>query len=240
MERNYSFGRSGVDTQTKEFDAGLRKHMLGVYNLMASGVLLTAAISLLLTQNPAIMRSIFESGLGTVALFAPLGIILIMSFAANKLSSGVLQVMFWALAVSKGISLSPMMSYFVEVDPYTLARTFAITSAAFGALRLYGYTTKKNLSGFGTFLFMGLIGLLIAMVVNMFLGWDSLAFVINVAGVLIFAGLIAYDTQHIKESYYMMQTGEMAKKGAIFGAVSLYINFINLFLFLLNFMGGDD
>jgi len=240
VERYNTFGRTGVDVNSAEFDAGLRKHMLKVYNLMASGVLLTAVISLLLTQNPDMLASIFQSGLGTVAMFAPLGIILIMSFAANSLSSGVLQALFWALAVSKGISLSPIMWQFVQNDPYTLARTFFITAAAFGGLSLYGYTTKKSLSGMGTFLFMGLIGLIIASIVNVFVGSGMLSFVISVAGVLVFSGLIAYDTQNIKESYYMMQTGEMADKGAIFGAVSLYINFINLFLFLLNLFGGSD
>eukprot|EP00052_Salpingoeca_macrocollata_P002886 m.338700 g.338700 ORF g.338700 m.338700 type:complete len:157 (+) comp127938_c0_seq1:3-473(+) len=155
----------------------------------------------------------------------------------NKLSSGALQMIFWAFAATMGLSISWIFAVYAEAS---IARTFFITAAAFGALSLYGYTTKKSLSGMGTFLMMGLFGIIIASVVNIFLGSTLLQFVTSVAGVLVFAGLTAYDTQRIKESYYMMATGEAVAKGAIMGAVALYLDFVNLFMMLLHLLGNRE
>ncbi|WP_417449889.1 Bax inhibitor-1/YccA family protein [Kordiimonas sp.] len=223
--------------QTAEFDEGLRAYMLKVYNYMASGVLLTGIVALLTASSPDMMNAIFGSGLRWIVALAPLAFVMVMSFGVNKLSAGALQMIFWAFAATMGLS---MASIFVLYTGPSIARTFFITAAAFGALSLYGYTTKKSLSGMGTFLFMGLIGLIIASVVNIFLASTMMQFVISVAGVLIFAGLTAYDTQRIKESYYMMTTGQAVAKGAIMGAVSLYLDFVNLFMFLLQFLGNRE
>jgi FtsH-binding integral membrane protein len=247
---NSAYGAS-TDAQAKEFDAGLRAYMLKVYNYMASGVLLTGIIALALYQSPAIVQLFYHivdvgngqytiagrTGLGWVAAISPLAFILVLSFGAHKLSSGAMLIIFWAFAACFGISLSSILFQYTGVS---VARTFFITAASFGALSLYGYTTKKSLSGMGTFLFMGLIGLIIASVVNIYLGSSMLHFVTSVIGVLIFAGLTAYDTQMIKNQYFMMSTGEMVKKGAIMGAVTLYLDFVNLFMYLLQFLGNRE
>lgn len=237
VERYGTAYRAGTQTQTAEFDEGLRAYMLKVYNYMTSGVLLTGIIALVVGTNYEMMSVIYGTGLRWIVALAPLAFVMVMSFGVHRMSSGTLQMIFWAFAATMGLS---MASIFAIYDPMTIARTFFITAAAFGALSLFGYTTKKSLSGFGTFLFMGLIGLLIAIVVNIFVGSNMLQFVISVAGVLIFAGLTAYDTQRIKESYYMMATGEAVAKGAIMGAVNLYLDFVNLFMFLLQFLGSRE
>ncbi len=237
MQNYQSYGRAGVDTSTAQYDQGLRKYMLGVYNYMASGVLLTGVIAMLVSQSPAMLNAIFGGPQAYLVMFAPLIFVMVLSFGVNKMSSGTLQMVFWAFCATFGLSLSTI---FLQYTGASIAKTFFVTAAAFGGLSLYGYTTKKSLSGFGTFLIMGLFGLIIASIVNLFLGSGMLDFVISVAGVVIFAGLTAYDTQKIKESYYQMQTGEMAKKGAIMGAVSLYLDFINLFMFLLRFLGDRE
>ncbi len=187
--------------------------------------------------NQDLMVAIYGGGLRWIVALAPLAFILVMSFGAHRMSSGTLQMVFWAFAAVMGLS---MASIFAVYSAESIARTFFITAASFGALSLYGYTTKKSLSGMGTFLFMGLLGIIIASIVNFFLASSMMAFVINVAGVLIFAGLTAYDTQRIKESYFMTTTGEAVAKGAIMGAVNLYLDFVNLFMFLLNFLGERE
>ncbi|MCK0069211.1 MULTISPECIES: Bax inhibitor-1/YccA family protein [Kordiimonas] len=237
MERYNTAYRAGTATQTAEFDAGLRAYMLKVYNYMASGVLLTGIIAMIVGTNQDLMVAIYGGGLRWIVALAPLAFILVMSFGAHRMSSGTLQMVFWAFAAVMGLS---MASIFAVYSAESIARTFFITAASFGALSLYGYTTKKSLSGMGTFLFMGLIGIIIASIVNFFLASSMMAFVINVAGVLIFAGLTAYDTQRIKESYFMTTTGEAVAKGAIMGAVNLYLDFVNLFMFLLNFLGERE
>lgn len=223
--------------QTAEFDEGLRAYMLKVYNYMTSGVLLTGIVALLVGNSPTMLNAIYGSGLQWIVMLAPLAFILVLSFGVNKLSSGALQMIFWAFAATMGLSISWIFAAYTGTS---IARTFFITAATFGALSLYGYTTKKSLSGMGTFLFMGLIGLIIASVVNIFLASSMLQFITSVAGVLIFAGLTAYDTQRIKETYYMMSTGEAVAKGAIMGAVSLYLDFVNLFMYLLQFLGNRE
>jgi hypothetical protein len=228
-------------------DQGLRAHMLKVYNYMASGVLLTGIISLLTYTTPALANLLYVmtpagapigyTGLGYVALLSPLAVIFGMSFGAHKMKASTLQILFWTFATLMGLSLS---SIFFVYTGFSIAKIFFITAAAFGSLSLWGYTTKKDISGWGAFLFMGLIGIIIAMIVNIFLGSAMMDFIISVIGVLIFAGLTAYDTQKIKNMYYTYQDGTMAKKGAIMGALKLYLDFINMFLFLLRIFGGRN
>ncbi len=233
--------RTGTATKTAEFDAGLRKYMLSVYNYMASGVLLTGIVAMvfgnLMTGNPDLYQTLFASPLRWVLALAPVAYVMVLSFGINKLSAGALQAVFWAFAATMGVSISWIFMHFTDAS---IARVFFITAAAFGGLSLFGYTTKRNLSGLGAFLVMGVIGLVIAVVVNAFLQSTMMQFIISVAGVLIFAGLTAYDTQRIKQSYYMMSSGQMAAKGAIMGAVSLYLDFINMFMFLLQLFGNRE
>ncbi len=238
MERYNTEYRAGTATQTAEYDEGLRAYMLKVYNYMASGVLLTGIVAMvfgnMLMGSQELVQTVYGSPLRWVLALAPLAFIMVMSFGLQKMSSGTLQMIFWAFSAVMGLSLASILLIYTGES---IARTFFITAASFGALSLYGYTTKKSLSGMGTFLFMGLIGLIIASVVNIFMQSSMMQFVISVAGVLIFAGLTAYDTQRIKHSYYMMATGEAVAKGAIIGAVSLYLDFVNLFMYLLSFLG---
>ena len=241
MERYNTSYSAGTAAQSAEYDEGLRKYMLKVYNYMSSGVLLTGIIAMVvanqLVSNEAFAQALFGGPQRYLVMFAPFAFVLVMSFGAHKLKASTLQALFWAYAATMGLSLSViLLAYTGE----SVARTFFVTAAAFGGLSLFGYTTKKSLSGMGTFLMMGLFGLIIASVVNMFMGSGMLDFVISVGGVLIFAGLTAYDTQRIKESYAMMASGEAVSKGAIMGALNLYLDFVNLFLFLLRFMGSRE
>jgi FtsH-binding integral membrane protein len=235
-DTRYSTTASQVDAA--EIDKGLRKYMLGVYNYMASGLLVSAVVALLVSNSPTAMNTIFGSGLGIVVMLAPLGIILVMSFAQNKLSTPVMQGLYWAMVTVMGVSMSTI---FLRYGMGDVVRVFFITSAAFAGLSLFGYTTKKNLSGMGSFLVMGLNGLIIASVVNIFLQSNMMQFVISVLGVLIFAGLTAYDTQRIKSTYiaYRMH-GDVAVRSAVMDAVGLYLNFVNMFMFLLHLFGGGD
>ncbi|GAK33494.1 membrane protein [Iodidimonas nitroreducens] len=247
FERNYAPGQA--DTRSKaDVDAGLRAFMLQIYNYMTGGVLLTGIMAMLTYRVPAIQELLYNivptaqgpaiagmTGLGWIVTFAPLGFVLVMSFGINKLSASAAQGLFWAFAAVMGLSLS---SIFFTYTGASIARTFFVTAATFGALSLYGYTTKRDLSAMGKFLFMGLIGLFIAMLVNMFMGSSMLDFVISAGGVLIFAGLTAYDTQRLRNLYYQIgHDHAVASKHAIMGALNLYLDFINLFLFLLRFMG---
>jgi len=222
-------------------DAGLRSYMLKVYNYMASGVLLTGIVALLFApfaRDVLINASGTSlSGLGWLIAFAPLGFVFAMSFGANKFSKTTLQGMYWAFAVLMGLSLSTI---FLVYTGESIAATFFATAGAFAGLSLWGYTTKKDLSGFGTFLVMGVIGLLIAMVINIFLQSSALALAVSFLGVLIFAGLTAYDTQRLKEQYAMLRGSDFAGKAVVLGALTLYLDFINMFQFLLSFMGSRE
>lgn len=223
------------------YNEGLRQYMLGVYNLLAIGILITGIASYVTANTPALLNLFYSAdesgrlkntGLGLIVALSPIGILLYMSFAFHKMTESRARTLFFALSAIMGISMSQI---FLLYTGQSVAQTFFITSAAFAGLSLYGYTTKKDLSGFATFLVMGLIGLLIAGVVNIFLQSSALHFVYSVAGVLIFAGFTAYDTQNIKDTYF--QAGG-DKKFAIMGAVKLYLDFINLFMFLLQFLGA--
>ncbi len=216
------------------FDAGLRSHMLSIYNYMASGVLLTGIVAML-TARSGFAYTLAQGGLlFWVVALAPLGFVLAMSFGANKFSRGTLQAMFWGFAIAMGLSLSSLLLVYTGES---IAATFFATAGAFAGLSLFGYTTKKNLQGFGTFLVMGVVGLIIASVINIFMQSSMLELAISFLGVLIFAGLTAYDTQRLKREYEHLRGTEFAGKAIILGALSLYLDFINMFLFLLRFMG---
>lgn len=237
MERYNTAYRAQAAAQSGEYDEGLRSYMLKVYNYMASGVLLTGIIAMMVGNNTELLTTIYSGGLRWIVALAPLAFVMVMSFGAHKMKSSTLQMIFWAFAATMGLS---MASIFAIYSAESIARTFFITAATFGALSLYGYTTKKSLSGLGTFLFMGLIGIIIASIVNIFVASTMMHFLISAVGVLVFAGLTAYDTQRIKEGYYMMASGESVAKGAIMGAVSLYLDFVNLFMMLLQFLGNRE
>ncbi|MDM9624257.1 Bax inhibitor-1/YccA family protein [Rhizobium sp. S152] len=229
--------------QTGEMiDQGLRSYMLKVYNLMGIGLVITGlaayfAFSLAVSdgQLTAFGAAIYTSPLKWVVIFAPLALVFFLSFRINSMSVSAAQTTFAVYAALVGLSLS---SIFLIYTGQSVVQTFFVTAASFGALSLYGYSTKRDLSAMGSFLIMGLFGLIIASVVNIFLQSGAMAFAISAIGVLIFAGLTAYDTQRIKEMYYAADDATMAGRKAIMGALTLYLDFINLFMFLLQFMGN--
>ena len=222
----------GVPTVAR--DAGLRSYMLKVYNYMASGVLLTGIVALLFA-NSGMAAQVMATPLRWLIIFAPLGFVFAMSLGVNRFSTATLQLLFWGFAGVMGLSMSTVFLVYTQTS---IAQTFFAVSAAFMGLSLYGYTTKKDLSGFGTFLIMGVVGLLVAMVINMFLRSPAMQLAISGIGVLIFAGLTAYDTQKIKSMYAHVAGTEMMGKAVIMGALQLYLDFINMFTFLLSFMGN--
>jgi len=222
-------------TQQAAIDEGLRAYMLKVYNYMASGVALSGIVAMLISSSPAMLQAIYGTGLVWVVMLAPFAFILVLSFGLNKLSATATQALFWAFAATMGASLS---SIFITYTGTSIVRVFFITTATFGAMSLYGYTTKRDLTGMGTFMFMGLIGIIIASVVNMFLGSSALDFAISVIGVLVFVGLTAYDTQKIRNMYFEADSREVATKKAVMGALTLYLDFINLMLMLLRLFGA--
>ncbi|MBX4869012.1 MULTISPECIES: Bax inhibitor-1/YccA family protein [Rhizobium] len=236
--RNY---QSRVQTG-EMIDQGLRAYMLKVYNLMALGLAITGVAAYLgfnfavqdgqLTQFGVLL---FQSPLRWVVILAPLAAVFFLSFRIHRMSVAAAQTTFWVYAALVGLSLS---SIFLVYTQSSITQTFFVTAASFGALSLYGYTTKRDLSAIGSFLIMGLFGLIIASLVNIFLASSALQFAISVIGVLIFAGLTAYDTQRIKELYYEADDVAVAGRKAIMGALTLYLDFINLFMFLLQFMGN--
>ena len=232
---------------TVVMDEGLRAYMLKVYNYMATGVLLTGIIALLsfkmsvvtdasgaITGFTGLGNALFFSGLKWIVMLAPLGIVLYMSFGINKMSAAKAQSVFWIFAALMGLSLSWILLVYTGVS---VARVFFITSATFGAMSIYGYTTKRDLTKLGSFLIMGLFGLIIAMIVNMFMRSPMMYYVISILGVLIFIGLTAYDTQKIKNMYLASDDSEISGKKAVMGALTLYLDFINLFIMLLRLFG---
>lgn len=243
--RNYQTRMSPAGTQAGAvIDEGLRSYMLKVYNLMALGLAITgvaayAAFSLAFAdgQLTAFGQAIYVSPLKWVVMLAPLALVFFLSFRINSMSVSAAQTTFWAYAGLMGLSLS---SIFLIYTGQSIVQTFFVTAASFGALSLFGYTTKRDLSAMGSFLIMGLFGLIIASIVNIFLASSALDFAISVIGVLIFAGLTAWDTQKIKEMYFEADGAEVAGRKAIMGALTLYLDFINLFLFLLRFLGNRD
>ena len=232
---------------TVVMDEGLRAYMLKVYNYMATGILITGIISVLtfrlsvetndvgsIVAFTSLGNAVFFSGLKWLIMLAPLGIVFYMSFGINKMSASKAQTVFWIFASLMGLSLSWIL---VQFTGKSVARVFFITSATFGAMSIYGYTTKRDLTKLGSFLMMGLIGIIIASLVNIFLKSSMMHFVISILGVLIFVGLTAYDTQKIKNMYAASDSGELIGKKAVMGALTLYLDFINLFIMLLRLFG---
>ena len=215
-------------------DEGLRAYMLRVYNFMASGVALTGIVAYAVAHTPVLFNLIFGTPLFWVVLLAPLGMVFYLSARINRMSAAGAQTAFWVFAGLMGLSLS---SISIQYTGLSIARVFFITAATFGAMSLYGYTTKRDLTAWGSFLFMGLIGIMIAVVINIFLQSAALHFIVSVIGVIVFVGLTAYDTQKIKESYWEGDSQEIAGKKAIMGALRLYLDFINLFVMLLHLFG---
>ncbi|ASJ90629.1 Bax inhibitor-1/YccA family protein [Porphyrobacter sp. CACIAM 03H1] len=237
-QRLGSVPRAGGDVAGRvSYDEGLRSHMLSIYNYMTSGILLTGIVALLaFTSGTA--AAIFTGGiLRWIVALSPLAVVFAMSFGANRFSTGTLQALFWGFSILMGLSLS---SVFLIYTGGSIATTFFATAAAFAGLSLWGYTTKKNLSGFGSFLIMGVIGLIVASLLNLWLQSPAFHYAISFIGVLIFAGLTAYDTQRLKNEYQYLRGTEFAGKAVILGALSLYLDFINMFQFLLSFLGNRE
>jgi uncharacterized protein len=247
FDRNLT-ARSGYGTDQVAIDAGLRAYMIRVYNYMMAGVALTGVVAYLtfsqaviqntdgqITGLTAFGQAIFSGPLTIILLLGTLGLVFFMSFRINRLQPSTALTLFMVYAGLLGLMLS---SVFLAYTGASITRTFFISAASFGALSLYGYTTQRDLSPIGSFLIMGLFGLILAMLVQVFLHSAGLDFAISIIGVLIFAGLTAWDTQRIKEMYSAMDDGTVAGRKAVMGALSLYLDFINLFLFLLRFMGN--
>lgn len=219
------------------FDEGLRQHMLRVYNYMALGLVVTGLVAFAVSSVPALYVPLFQSPLRYVVMLAPLAFVFFFSFRLQSMSASGAQGMFWAFCAVMGLSLA---SVFLVFTGTSIARTFFIAASMFGAMSLYGYTTKTDLTRFSSFLIMGLIGVVIASVVNIFLGSSALQFAISVIGIVVFLGLTAWDTQTIKEQYAENFDAESQQKMAVWGALSLYLNFINIFTLLLNFTGERE
>ena len=240
-----ALNRAGTIADQAAFDVGLRAHMVRVYNYMAGGLALSGIVAFSLFNFGELAALFFQvqgnrvvglNVLGWVAIFAPLGLLLLVSFRAASMSVGAVQAVYWAVTALMGVSMSLLLFRYTGAS---VARTFFVTAAAFGALSLYGYTTKRDLSAWGKFLFMGLIGLILAGLVNMFWPSGTMSFIISAVGVLIFSALIAYDTQRIKEQYAEAWGTDVVEKVAVFGALSLYLDFVNLFQFLMSFLGQE-
>lgn len=244
----FATAQYGAQRSAAAYDAGLRAYMLKIYNYMASALALTGIVAMVfanisVTVDPqtgsqaltSVGHAIFASPLKYVIMFAPLGLVLWLGMGIDRLSTSAAQGIFWVYSALMGLSLS---SIFLLYTGESIARTFFITAGTFGAMSIYGYTTKRDLTGFGSFLIMGLIGLILASIVNLFMQSSALAFATSVIGVLIFVGLVAYDTQKLKAMYYQVAgSTEMMAKISIMGALNLYLDFINIFMYLLRFMG---
>lgn len=228
---------SGAGVRGAAYDAGLRSYMLSVYNYMTSGILLTGIVALGFAASGMAAQVFAGPGLlKYVFMLAPLGFVFAMSFGQGRMSAGTLQAMFWGFAVAMGLSLSTI---FLQYTGTSIAGAFFATAAGFAGLSLWGYTTKKDLSAFGTFLIMGLVGLIVASLVNLFLQSGPLSLVISMVGVLLFAGLTAYDTQKVKSMYAQVAGTEYEGRTVIMSALTLYLDFINMFLFILRLFGSS-
>ena len=232
--------QTGVGSRTAEIDAGLRAHMNKVYGTMSVGLILTALVSWAVGTNEALLQTFFTGYVRYIVMFLPL--IMVFAFGAmiNRMSAAAAQLFFYAFASAMGLSIAWIFAVFTD---FSITQTFLVTSAAFAGLSLWGYTTKKDISGWGSFLIMGVIGLIIASIVNIFLGSGIVQLAISALGVLIFAGLTAYDTQKIKNMYLEHAhhgDSEWLAKSAIMGALNLYLDFVNLFMFLLQFLGSRE
>ena len=234
-QRDY-FGRSQMPAGARaaELDVGLRAYMQRVFGLMGLGTAITGLVAFFTANSPAMLQVLYGTPLRYVIFLAPLAFVLVLSFGIQRMRASTAQLVFWLFAGVMGLSLA---SIFLVYTGQSIVTTFFVSSATFFGMALYGYTTKRDLTGWGSFLFMGLIGLLIASLVGLFVQSSALQFAISVIGVLIFTGLTAYDTQKIKEMYYAGDDTETGGKKAVMGALRLYLDFINLFLYLLRFIG---
>lgn len=239
--QNQAQTRAGTQA---EIDQGLRSYMLGVYNYMASGLAVTGAVAagtyMMAVKDGQLTpfgQTLFQSPLMWVFVLAPVALVFFLSFRIHAMKAATAQITFWIYAALNGVAFSTLGLVY---SGSSITRVFFISAATFGALSLWGYTTKRDLTGWGSFLFMGLIGIIIASLVNLFWPNGALQFVISVAGVLVFAGLTAYDTQKIKEMYLEADDGETMSKKIIMGALNLYLDFINLFLMLLRLFGNRN
>jgi FtsH-binding integral membrane protein len=231
--RRTSYGGAYGGISQAQIDEGLRAYMLRIYNYMASGLALTGIVAYVAAYS-GFYQSIAATPLIWLVMLAPLGFVLALSFGINRMSAGTAQLVFWAYAAVMGLSLAGIFLVFTGAS---IARVFFITAGTFAAMSLYGYTTKSDLSRFGSFLMMGLIGIVIASLVNMFVASSALQFAISVIGVVVFVGLTAWDTQRIKEMYVENLDEAIAGKVAIMGALTLYLDFVNLFMMLLQLIG---
>ena len=236
FERGPVIQRAGTAARA-DIDEGLRAFMLKIYNYMSLALGVTGAVAMFTASSDTMMQAIFGTPLAYVVMFSPLAFILVLSFGINKLSTGAVQAIFWAFAATMGLS---MASIFMVYTDTSIAKVFFITASVFAAMSLYGYTTKRDLTGIGSFLFMGLIGIVIASIVNIFLQSSMMQFIISVVGVLVFVGLTAYDTQNIKNEYDARDSGDVAEKKSIHGALRLYLDFINLFIMMLHLFGNRE
>jgi hypothetical protein len=245
LDRNLATARTGYRTDQIAIDAGLRAYMIRIYNYMTAGVALTGLVAWFAFQAAvtdaggslqltSFGHAIFQSPLMWVFVLAPLGLVMLLSFGINRLSAGTALTLFFVYAGLLGLSLA---SIFLVYTGASITRVFFISAATFGAMSLYGYTTQRDLTGVGSFMFMGLIGIILASLVNIFLKSSGLDWAISVIGVLVFVGLTAYDTQRIKEMYSVNDDGTVSGRKAVMGALSLYLDFINLFLMLLRIFG---
>jgi hypothetical protein len=245
LDRNLATARTGYRTDQIAIDAGLRAYMIRIYNYMTAGVALTGLVAWFTFQAAvtdaggslqltSFGHAIFQSPLMWVFVLAPLGLVMLLSFGINRLSAGTALTLFFVYAGLLGLSLA---SIFLVYTGASITRVFFISAATFGAMSLYGYTTQRDLTGVGSFMFMGLIGIILASLVNIFLKSSGLDWAISVIGVLVFVGLTAYDTQRIKEMYSVNDDGTVSGRKAVMGALSLYLDFINLFLMLLRIFG---
>lgn len=237
MENLSQFNRTAATGAQARFDEGLRKHMLGIYRNMGIGLLVTALVSMGIASSPAALALIFGTPLKWMAMFAPLAFIFFFQFRIEKMTTAGAQFAFYAFAAVMGVS---MAAIFVVYTSTSIASAFFAASAMFLGLSLWGYTTNRDISGWGNFLFVGLLALIGVSLVNIFLGSGTLQILISAIGVLIFAGLTAYDTQRIKSEYIAYAGHQGLKKMAVMAALSLYLNLINMFQFLLAFMGQRE
>ena len=223
-----------TQSQSTAIDAGLRGYMMKVYNYMTSGLAISGLVAWAFASSDTLMQAVFGSGLQWIVMLAPLGFIFFLGARLQKMSLSAAQMTFWAFAAVMGISLSSILYAFTGLS---VARVFLITCSTFAAMSIYGYTTKRDLTKFGSFLIMGLIGIILASIVNIFMQSSAMHFVISCVGVLVFVGLTAYDTQRIKSTYYQVAGTAFAGKAAIMGALTLYLDFINLFIMLMQLFG---
>jgi uncharacterized protein len=235
IEYNSKTSFASSASRTSTFDSALRDYMVKVYQYMSIALAISGLVAFMVASSPALMQAIFGTPLAFVVMLAPLGFVIFFGFKLKSISAEKAKSFLWIYSALMGLSLATVFAVYTATS---ITRVFLITASTFGAMSIYGYTTKKDLTSFGSFLIMGLIGIMIASIINIFLKSSGLDFAISLLGVFIFIGLTAYDTQRIKQTYYHFAgNDEMVSKMAVMGALNLYMDFINLFIMLLRFFG---